>query len=129
MSLRIAFFLGGFSDDAVKLLAVITEAIAPPLWQSEFRNVLVLYLRKKLISMEEALRIYALAEQRLTIVPFEPPALAVLDLAGKSRCSAYDCEFIALAQTLGTLLVTQDKKILREFSDTAIPIADALKRV
>jgi len=32
-----------------------------------------------------------------------------------STCSAYDCEYVALAEDLKTTLVTTDKQILSEF--------------
>ena len=123
------FFPGYFSEDAIKLLSRDSDAVAPPLWQSEFRNVLALYLRKNLVSFEEAVEIYFLAEERLSIVQLDASTQTVLALVSHSSCSAYNCEFVALAQQLNTQLVTQDKKILREFPDTAITLADALKLV
>lgn len=57
---------------------------------------------------------------------FDVPSAQVLALVAKSICSSYDCEFIALAQHLNIPLVTQDKKILREFSSIAISVADFL---
>ncbi len=42
-----------------------------------------------------------------------------MQLVNKSRCSAYDCEFVALAQYLDIPLVTADKTILNEFPDIA----------
>lgn len=123
------FFPGRFSDDAIKLLASISNAAVPSLWQSEFRSVLTLYLRKRLVSFEEAVEIYFLAEERLSIVQMDAAAQSVLEMVNHSSCSAYDCEFVALAQQLDTALVTQDQKILREFPEIAVTIADALKRV
>jgi predicted nucleic acid-binding protein len=46
---------------------------------------------------------------------YEVPSAQVMQLVDSSECSAYDCEFVALAQHLGVPLVTADKKILREF--------------
>ncbi|VAX06660.1 hypothetical protein MNBD_GAMMA26-424 [hydrothermal vent metagenome] len=120
------FFPGRFSEDAIKLIGLVSDAPVPSLWQSEFRNVLTLYLRKELLSIEEAVEIYSLAEERLTVIQPDKPTPRVLTLVNNSGCSAYDCEFIDLARQLNTLLVTQDKKMLREFPDTAITIADAL---
>jgi predicted nucleic acid-binding protein len=37
-------------------------------------------------------------------------------------CSAYDCEFVALAKYLGLPLVTVDKQILAQFTGTAISL-------
>ena len=43
----------------------------------------------------------------------------MLQLATSSRCSAYDCEFVAAAQQLGVPLVTEDCAILAAFPDQA----------
>jgi predicted nucleic acid-binding protein len=51
---------------------------------------------------------------------FEVPSLQVLDLAAASTCSAYDCEFVALAQNLGVPLVTADRRILGQFPRIAV---------
>jgi predicted nucleic acid-binding protein len=46
----------------------------------------------------------------------------VLSLAASSGCSAYDCEFAALALDLKVPLVTSDKKILKAFRGTAVSL-------
>jgi predicted nucleic acid-binding protein len=48
----------------------------------------------------------------------------VLRLVAGSRCSAYDCEFVALAQELGISLVTIDKQILKDFPAAAVSLAN-----
>ena len=48
---------------------------------------------------------------------------AVLELVRDSDCSAYDCEFVALAARLETKLVTLDKKLLRAFPKKTIALA------
>lgn len=45
--------------------------------------------------------------------------MKVLDLVSQSRCSAYDCEYVALAHDLNTKLITADKEILKYFTETA----------
>jgi len=47
---------------------------------------------------------------------------AVLQLVARSNCTAYDCEFIALAHAEGVQLVTTDRQILREFPEVAISL-------
>jgi len=47
----------------------------------------------------------------------------VLDLVASSTCTAYDCEFVALARELAVPLVTTDKQILRDFPAIARPLA------
>ena len=77
---------------------------APPLWRSEWRNVLCGYLRRGSLSLEQVI---ALQEQAETLViGHEEPVQseAVLRLAASSGCSAYDCEFVAAAQQLDAAL-------------------------
>ena len=51
---------------------------------------------------------------------FDVDSSAVLELVLDSNCSAYDCEFIALAIKLDSKLVTVAKKLLRAFPARAI---------
>jgi predicted nucleic acid-binding protein len=53
---------------------------------------------------------------------FQVESAAVLNLAALSQCSAYDCEFVALAQQLGVMLVTSDRQILRQFPSSAVSL-------
>ena len=41
-----------------------------------------------------------------------------------SHCSAYDCEFVALALELEVPLVTADRQLLRSFPRIAVPFPD-----
>lgn len=93
---------------------------APRLWRSEFRNVLILYLRRKLIEMEVALASIELAERLMEGQEFEVESSHVLHLAATSGCSAYDCEFVALAQDLGVPLVTSDRALIAKFKPTVV---------
>jgi len=100
-------------------VSVDSQWNAPILWRSEFRNVLAQYLRKNILSLDEILFIVQQAESLLTDNEFEIPSAHVMQLLSSSNCSAYDCEFVALAQYLNVTLVTEDKKILDEFPDIA----------
>jgi predicted nucleic acid-binding protein len=44
----------------------------------------------------------------------------ILSLVAGTRCSAYDGEFVALAQDLGLSLVTSDARLLAEFPATTL---------
>ncbi len=50
-----------------------------------------------------------------------------LALARASHCSAYDCEFVALAEALSVPLVTEDKLIMKAFPTRAFTMKDFLK--
>jgi len=93
---------------------------APRVWRSEFRNVLVLSLRRKLIGMDEALEAVERAERLVEGQEFEVESSRVLSLAATSGCSAYDCEFVALAQILGVFLVTSDRALITKFKPTVV---------
>ena len=110
---------------AERLLGVDPEWVAPRRWRSEMRHVLGLYIRKKAITLEQAYRIQASAEALLADREFDVPSHDVLRLVSQSPCSAYDCEFVALARRLGTKLVTADQKILKAFADTAVSLTVA----
>ncbi len=88
---------------------------APALWRSELRNILALYLRKRLMTLDSAYRIQREAEGLIGDAEHQVDSLDVLRLATDSGCSAYDCEFVALAQHLGVRLVTADAKLRKAF--------------
>ena len=93
---------------------------APILWRGEFRNILAGCLRRKTISFAQAINLQSEAESLLAGNGFEVESRTVLELVPDSDCSAYDCEFIALAIKLDTRLVTMDKKLLRAFPHHAV---------
>ena len=97
---------------------------APLLWRSEFRNVLVGLVRRDALQLEKAHAIIDEAERWLTGHEYSVVSRQVLDLDGRSGCSAYDCEFVALAQDLEVPLVTNDRQILKAFPNIAVsPLA------
>ena len=96
--------------------------VAPPLWESEFRNVMAGYIRRRILKLEDAKRIMESALKTMEGREILPPSGLVLDLVAVSDCSAYDCEYVALARHLHVKLVTTDNKILRSFPETAIEL-------
>ena len=108
---------------AEALLEQDPEWAVPTLWRSEFRNILAGYMRRKTVTFDQACSLQREAESLLAGAEFEVDSSSVLELVRDSDCSAYDCEFIALAIKLNTKLVTVDKKLLREFPTRAIGLA------
>jgi predicted nucleic acid-binding protein len=103
-------------------LAKDPDWIAPLLWRSEFRNIVALAIRKSTLTIHAAQDIMRKAEASFEGSEFAVSSDAVLQLVAKSGCTAYDCEFVALAHAEGIQLITADRQILREFPDVAISL-------
>ena len=116
-----------FSELAEKLYLKEPVWSVPLLWRSEFRNVLALYIRKELITLNDAVEIFDAAEELLLNNEFEINSIYVLTLAQASGCTAYDCEFVSLAQDLNVQLVTMDEKTSKKFSGTVLSIPEFLE--
>lgn len=56
----------------------------------------------------------------------EVASAAVIDPATTSACSAYDCGFVALANSVGHAPVAEDARIMRAFPETSIVMNDFL---
>jgi predicted nucleic acid-binding protein len=96
--------------------------IAPLLWLSEYRNTLAKYIQHRAMTVELALLSLRSAEEIIAGRSYSVSSEAVLGLVKDSGCTAYDCEYVALAQDLGVPLVTTDKQILRAFPKTAVAL-------
>ena len=107
---------------AERALKKDSEWAAPILWRSELRNVLTFYMRKHLIKLEDAQHIMDGALELLRGREYEVSSYEVLRIVSESKCSAYDCEFIAAANDLKALLVTVDKELIREFPAVAVSL-------
>lgn len=109
-----------FSELADEAYIKDPDWVAPSLWRSEFLNVLTGCLRKGIINFELAVAIIGEAERLMAGSEYSAGSLDILALASQSRCSAYDCEFVALARELSIPLVTTDQQILSDFPGTAV---------
>jgi predicted nucleic acid-binding protein len=114
------FIKGDYTAFAEKLLKSDPEWISSPLWLSEFRSVLTLYIRKKKMTIKDATHIVQLAADFMDGREFHIDSEKIFRLVQTSNCSSYDCEFVALAQSLNLKLYTSDVQIVKEFPDTAI---------
>jgi predicted nucleic acid-binding protein len=114
-----------FTPHAEALLERDPEWVAPVLWRSEFRSILAGYLRRKTLAFDDARALQAEAESLLAGNEHEVDSQRVLELVRDTDCSAYDCEFAALAMHLDVKLVTMDAKLLRAFPKFAVPLTAA----
>lgn len=111
---------GEYTDEAERVRGLDSDWVAPPLWISEFRNVLRNYIVGGLLSLEKASLFMDAAELLMRGRAHDVSSAEVLALAATSGCTAYDCEYVALARSVGVQLITTDKEVLREFPDLAL---------
>lgn len=111
---------GEFTSQAEALLERDAEWAAPLLWRSEFRNILAGCMRRKTLTFDQARALQAEAQSLMAGQEHEVDSQRVLELVRDSDCSAYDCEFAALALHLGVKLVTMDAKLLAAFPKVAV---------
>ncbi|HJS19858.1 MAG TPA: type II toxin-antitoxin system VapC family toxin [Anaerolineales bacterium] len=120
------FIAGDQTVLAQKVLDKDPHWIVPPLWQSEFRNVLAACIRRGM-TLLQAKQVMQNATQTLSNRQIIPSEDELFDLIADSNCTAYDCEFVALAKQLDIYLVTADKQLLKEFPDYAISLEEFVK--
>ena len=114
---------GARTEEAAALRRSTGHWYVPKLWRSEFRNVLAGLLRRKVLDPAAAKALVRAVEAELADFEREVDSIAVIDLVSGSDCSAYDCEFVALARSMGVPLVTEDRKVRCGFSDIAVGMA------
>lgn len=108
---------------AAALLKRDSEWAAPVLWRSEVQNAMAGHLRRGELKPAEARELMAEVEDLMKDNEYQVNSSSILDLVQESDCSAYDCEYVALAMSLRTKLVTMDAQILRAFPTVAVPLS------
>lgn len=113
---------GDFTGQARTIYQRDSVWAAPYLWRSEFRNILTVYLRRKILTLIECQNHIDSATKLLQNNEFELDSGDILKLADSCSLSAYDCEYIVLARQLSLKLVTNDQKMIGEFPQDTIDL-------
>lgn len=87
------------------------QRMAPPLILDEVRNVLLGFVRRKSLTLEEAKSLYLEARESVEIVDFHDTQ-DLLSLAHALGLSGYDVVYLALARAMAAPLLTADKRLL-----------------
>ncbi len=111
-----------FSALAEAVFAVDASWAAPLLWLSEYRSTLAKYMQRRGMTMESALLSLRSAEEVIGGREYKVSSEKVLELVKNSGCTAYDCEYVALAQDLKVPLLTTNQQLLRAFPKTAVSL-------
>jgi predicted nucleic acid-binding protein len=90
----------------------------------EFSNVLTTYVRTKVLSRDQGLKLLAGAEKLVPVLTSVRNARA-LEVATQFGISAYDARFVALAIQMKVKLVTEDAKLRAAVPSWTVSLAGA----
>lgn len=94
--------------------------IAPKLWQSEFVSALMKHQREGKLDREVVDRALYFAESLMMGMDYDSDLHDVTAVTQRTKCSAYDSCYIALAEEKGVKLITTDGGILANAPHVAI---------
>ena len=115
---------GERTEAALRAAARDRDWVAPALWRSEFRNVLATAMKSHGMTLHAALEAFGAAERLVGDAGTEEFTEDCLRLAAERAVSAYDSEFVVVAQRYGLRLVTADRRLARAFPDRAVSLED-----
>lgn len=100
------------------------EWAVPFLWRSEFRSAMLGYIRTGRATIHEAESAFEIASGFVAGREHHVNTRQLLALSAGNRITAYDLEFVTLAQELDVPLVTFDREVLRAFPALAVHPAE-----
>ena len=109
---------------AQEVYALDSDWLVPELWSHEFLNVLATNVKFGGITLDQANLAWENGRFFLgdNVQPIDPKR--ALALAVEKQISAYDAQYVALAQSLGCELLTEDSKLCDKLPETAVPMAN-----
>jgi predicted nucleic acid-binding protein len=115
---------GESHEVALEVAARDSEWVAPALWRSELRNVLATAMRVRGLRLSGAVSAFEAADRLVTDFDLGESTEVCLKLAAQGRVSAYDAEFVLVAERLGRPLVTADRQLAKAFAGRAVSPED-----
>jgi predicted nucleic acid-binding protein len=98
--------------------------LVPPLWRHEMLSVLATLTREEVLDQASAIQVWRKAIALLGSREQQPEMEDALSLAIEHGISAYDAQYVVLAKTIGTRLVSEDRKLRRRLPDRVASMAD-----
>jgi predicted nucleic acid-binding protein len=123
------FNLTSLTEIAQKILDKDSNWILPTLWQEEYANVISKRARAEQTPVEEVVDLFAYTVNELKDAEHPIDNEKALRISLDYKISVYDAHFISLAIDFKTLLVTEDKEVIKKCPKFAIGMHDFLKLV
>jgi predicted nucleic acid-binding protein len=101
--------------------------IMPPLWKEEYASILSKLARKEMRAIDEVIGHFNFTVEELKNCEINVDTKKALEISIKYKISVYDAHFIALAINFNSLLVTEDKEILKNCPTLSLNISNFLK--
>ena len=117
----IAYLLieGEYTESATRLWRQQQDWGLPSLWRHEFLNVLATYVRHGGASIGDAESIWWQAIELFSGCEQEVDMIRALRVAAERNISAYDAQYIALAQELATVCISEDRRLVSKYPEVA----------
>ena len=109
------YFPGPFQSAAQKVLQKDPAWFVPPIMISEFRNITLGFIRCGKLQVTDAVDLVSRVEIVFGARIRGVSSVKVMEIAASAGCSAYDAQYVALAQMLRVKLVTKDGQLLKAF--------------
>lgn len=112
---------------ANKLLERDPYWVLPPLWREEYANVLSKLARKESRAIDEVISHFNYTLDELKNCEINVDTKKAIQISMEYNISVYDAHFVSLAKDLNTLLVTEDKEILKNCPHLSLSIQTFLE--
>ncbi len=119
-----AYLKGDRTSLTQKLRELDSQWRLPTLWRHEFLNLLSMYVQHGGCQATKAVEIWDKVFVNLSPCESVVDMAMALKIACESKISAYDAQFITLAQNLGVPCVTEDNVLLKKFPGVAVSMTD-----
>ena len=125
-----ALLNGSGTDDALRILTIVTEPLAPDTVRAEFLSVVWKYVRTGSMTIENGKRLLDDANAVFgLLVPADALWHRALELSASTSHSTYDALFVALGEREDVPVVSFDVKMKRAFPGVVVSAQDFLEAV
>ncbi len=118
---------GEYSPLVKKLQEKETDWRTTALCLHEVLNVLATYQRREVQALKQCKKLLEHAERFMQVAQCEVKMDAALSVAAKYNLTGYDAQYVALAQSLNVLLVTEDRKLREAVPGIAFSMQEFLR--